>query len=55
MKVKKNRVKLDLSQMDVLVEDSSPYSIGFGRGAFFSHDASLIGVRINSQLGHAIK
>ncbi|CAL8136772.1 unnamed protein product [Orchesella dallaii] len=43
MKNKTNHTSMGMSQMDVLMENSSSSSIGFGRGALFIYDATLIG------------
>ncbi|CAL8128554.1 unnamed protein product [Orchesella dallaii] len=43
IKIEKNRNLLGLSQIDVLMENSSNSSIGYGRGALFIYDATLIG------------
>ncbi|CAL8149284.1 unnamed protein product [Orchesella dallaii] len=43
MKKEKNRTALGMSEMEVVMENSSWSSIGFGRGALYIYDSTLIG------------
>ncbi|CAL8136758.1 unnamed protein product [Orchesella dallaii] len=42
MKEEKNHTSMRMSQMDVMMENSSSTSIGFGRGALYIYDSTLI-------------